>query len=201
MKMPMQSLACLCCSLPLRHLTHTHTRRDSPPNSCLRACVYVLTPTFTIMRRVCICMSACAIIAFLYICLLLISVFFLFSLIFFMCVCVLFALLTSLSLLLCLRRVHKCKFTRTFEICSHSGTKTIVRPTGRQGQLQSWEVARCVMGTETMEFSSKLSTHIPTYILYICMHILCKYVCTYVCLYLYTLIYIPCMKMNGNGNL
>lgn len=109
MKMPMQAFASLLFVFSAS-LTHTHTHT-------------LLSPARAIMRRVCSCVRccACAIIAFLHICLLSVSVFFLFSLIF-SSVCV----RRELSRRRCLRRVHKCKFTRTFEMCSHSGTKTFI---------------------------------------------------------------------------
>lgn len=111
MKMPMQAFA----SLLFASLTHTHTHTDTalprPRNNeaCLQLCALL-----------CLChhrfpshlppFSVCFLFIFVD---------------FFKCVCACVCL-CELSRRRCLRRVHKCKFTRTFEMCSHSGTKTFI---------------------------------------------------------------------------
>lgn len=116
MKMPMQAFASVLFvfAVSLTHtnaVTHTFAAHPRPRNNeaCLQLCALL-----------CLChhrfpshlppFSVCFLFIFVD-----------FFKCVYVCVCV-----RELSRRRCLRRVHKCKFTRTFEMCSHSGTKTFI---------------------------------------------------------------------------
>lgn len=150
--------------LPLTH-THTHSLPLSPP-----------APLRAIMRRVCSCvrlpLPVPSSLSFTLFASFPVSVvFFLFSLIFSSvraCVC---ERRRQLCQRRCLRRVHKCKFTRTFEMCSHSGTKTFINALRRgrwAAQSSGKEVA---LGNEMMEYSGTIISVCLLYIYIISLYV------------------------------
>lgn len=165
MKMPMQSCA-LCIYIFASH-AHTHTLSAALParalarnyEACLQLCAFAFA-------------FACAIIAFLHIICLLSSICcFLFIFVdFFKCACVC-ERRRQLCQRRCLRRVHKCKFTRTFEMCSHSGTKTFINALRRglwAAQCSGKEVA---LGNEMMEYSGTIISVCLIYIYIISLYV------------------------------
>lgn len=129
MKMPMQSHAALCIASPAR--THTAIKRRSltyRQRSLPHCCVYTHTHNNEACLRLCACKCHHRFPLYLppfNFCFLFIFVGF--SCILYVCACAVSSTAAAAAAVYWRRRrVHKCKFTRTFEMCSHSGTKTIV---------------------------------------------------------------------------